>query len=64
MFRRMREGVRDILLARPYFQRIWYGVRLDSRGQRALLIVYSVPSEDDQGMRFDVHVTRFNNYSE
>ena len=62
MFLRMREGTRGILLARPYFQRIWYGVRLGSRGQRALLIVYSVPSENDQGMQFEVHVSRFSEF--
>ena len=64
MFRRMREGVRDILLARPYFQRIWYGVRTFGGGQRALMIVYSVPSEDDQGMRFELHVSRFSEFLE
>lgn len=64
MFLRMREGVRDILLARPYFQRVWYGVRLESRGQRALLTVYSVPSEDDQGMRFELHASRFSEFLE
>ena len=62
MFGRMREGTRDILLARPYFQRIWYGARLEDGGQRALLIVYSVPDEEHQGMPFTLHVTRFNNY--
>ena len=64
MFRRMREGVRDILLARPYSHRIWYGVRIPGGGQRALLIVYSVPSEDDQGMQFAVHVSRFSEFLE
>ena len=62
MFLLMREGTRGILLARPYFQRIWYGVRLNSRGQRALLTVYSVPSEDDQGMRFELHASRFSEF--
>ena len=62
MFGRMREGTRGILLARPYFQRIWYGVRTAGGGQRALLTVYSVPSEDDQGMRFELHASRFSEF--
>ena len=64
MFQLMREGVRDTLLARPYFQRIWYGVRLPNGGQRLLLIVYSVPYQDRLGMSFTVHATRFSEHLE
>ena len=64
MFQLMREGVRDTLLARPYFQRIWYGVRLPNGGQRLLLIVYSVPYQDRPGMSFTVHATRFSEHLE
>ena len=60
----MREDSRDILLARPYFHRIWYGVRLGNRGQRALLIVYTVPSKEYQGMEFELHVSRFSEFLE
>ncbi len=59
MFRLMREGVRDILIARPYLQRVWYGVRLPNGGQRLLLIVYSVSYQDKPGMSFTVHASRF-----
>ena len=62
MFRRMREGTQGILLARPYSERIWYGVRLDSGGQRLLLIVYSVPRGDRPGMSFTVHTSRFSEH--
>ena len=62
MFRQMREGTRGILLARPYFHRIWYGVRLANRGQRAVLIVWADPPEEGPGMSFKVHVTRFSEF--
>ena len=62
MFRAMRKGTQGILLARPYINRIWYGVRIDSGEQRALLIVYSDQKEDDPGMRFTVHTSRFSEY--
>ena len=62
MFRRMREGTQGILLARPYSEWIWYGVRLDSGGQRLLLIVYSVPRGDRPGMSFTVHTSRFSEH--
>ena len=64
IFRSMRDGLRDILLARPYFQRIWYGVRLPNGGQRLLLIAYSVPFQDRPGMSFTVHASRFSEHLE
>ena len=62
MFRRIREKTRDILLARPYSERIWYGKRLEDGRQRAVLIVFSIPSKGDSGMPFVVHITRFDKY--
>ena len=62
MFQAMREGTQGNLLARPYFNRIWYGVRTDSGEQRALLIVYSDQRDDDPGMRFTVHASRFSEH--
>ncbi len=62
MFRLIREGTRGILLARPYFQRIWYGVRTDSGSQRLVLIVYSVPNGDGPGLPFVAHASRFSEY--
>ena len=62
MFRQVREGVRDDLLARPYYKRIWYAVRLDSGRQRTLLIVNSVKDEDTSGLPFIVHASRFSDY--
>ena len=62
MFRLMREGTRDILLARPYINRIWYGVRLSNGAQRLLLIVWSDPVEPGPGMSFRVHASRFSEH--
>ena len=62
MFQAMRQGTRGILLARPYLNRIWYGARVDGGEQRALLIVYSNQKDDDPGMQFTAHVTRFKNH--
>ena len=62
MFRQVREGVRDDLLARPYYKRIWYAVRLDSGRQRTLLIVNSAKDEDTLGLPFTVHASRFSEH--
>ena len=62
MFRALREGIQGILLARPYHNRIWYGVRLSGGRQRLLLVVRSRPREDSPGMSFTAHASRFNEY--
>ena len=62
MFRQVREGVRDDLLARPYYKRIWYAVRLGSGRQRTLLIVNSAKDEDTLGLPFTVHASRFSEH--
>ena len=62
MFRALREGIQGILLARPYNNRIWYGVRLSGGRQRLLLVVRSRPREDSLGMSFTAHASRFNEY--
>ncbi len=62
MFRLIREGTRGILLARTYFQRILYGVRTDSGGQRLALIVHSIPNGDGPGLPFVAHASRFSEY--
>ena len=62
IFRLFREGTRDVLLARPYPHRMWYGIHLDDGGQRALLFVWSVPTEHGPAMRFLVHASRFSKY--
>ena len=61
MFRLMKEGTRDVFLARPYRNRIWYGVRLPGGSQRSLIIVWAGREELEPGMRFSLHATRFSN---
>ena len=62
MFRQMREGTRGVLLARPYFHRIWYGVRLANRGQRAVLIVWADPSRRGPRHELQSSRTRFSEF--
>ena len=62
MFRLMREGTRDDFLARPYYEKVWYGVRLANVGLRAVLWVWSVRTKYGQGMDFVVHATRFSEH--
>ena len=62
MFRRMRDGTRYMLLARPYSRVIFYVVRFDNGRQRTLLIVKSDPDEESGGLAFVAHVTRFENH--
>ncbi len=62
MFRQVREGVRDILLARPYSKRVWYAKRLSDGRQRTVLIVPAMPDEKGSGLAFIAHATRFKSY--
>ncbi len=62
MFRKVRDGVQGILLARPYNKRIWYARRLDNGMQRTVLIVEAVPNEQGSGLVFTAHATRFKCY--
>ena len=59
MFRIMREGIRGILLARPYSESILYVARLADGGQRTVLIVGSGSTEQGRGLGFIVHASRF-----
>ena len=62
MFRLMREGTRDDFLARPYYEKVWYGVRLANVGLRAVLWIWSVPTKYGQDMDFVIHTTRFSEH--
>lgn len=59
LYSRMRRGVRGILSARPYLNRVWYQVRLDDGGVRTVLIVSAIPDEEKDGMGFTAHADRF-----
>lgn len=61
IYRRLRDGVRGIFTAQPYYQTVGYVRRLEGGGMRTLMLVEAVPS-DDGGMRFTAHGTRFERY--
>ncbi len=62
MFKQMRENTQGILMAKPYPNRMWYGIFIENGRQRALLFVWSAPHEYEAGMRFLVHATRFSEH--
>lgn len=59
LYTRMRSGVRGILSARPYSNRVWYQVQLDDGGMRTVLIISAIPDEEGDGMGFTAHADRF-----
>ena len=59
LYTQMRSGVRGILSARPYSNRVWYQVQLDDGGMRTVLIISAVPDEEKGGMGFTAHADRF-----
>ena len=59
LYRRLRDGVRGIFTANGYSQTAGYIRRLDGGGVRTLLLVRAVPEDDEGGMRFTAHATRF-----
>lgn len=59
LYARMRRGVRGILSASPYLNRVWYQVRLDDGGVRTVLIVNAIADEEKDGMGFTAHADRF-----
>ena len=54
----MRNGVRGILAAQPYLDRVWYRLRRDDGGVRTVLIVDTTHEDENSGMGFTVHATR------
>ena len=60
LYARMRSGVRGILSASPYLDRMWYQLRLNNGGVRTVLIVSAIPDEEKGGMGFTVHADRLN----
>lgn len=62
VYRRLRDGVRGIFSANGYSQTVGYIRRLESGGVRTLMLVRAVPDDDEGGMRFTAHATRFKNH--
>ena len=58
LYARIRNGVRGILSAQPYSNRVWYRLRRDDGGARTVLIVYAEPHDENGGLGFTVHSTR------
>ena len=59
LYSRMKDGVRGILSAQPYTDRVWYRLRGDDGGMRTVLIVSAEPDSENGGMGFSVHAARF-----
>lgn len=59
VYRRLRDGVRGIFSAQAYSQTVGYVRRLEGGGMRTLMLVDAVSGDDDGGMRFVAHGTRF-----
>ena len=62
VYRRLRDGVRGIFTANGYSRTVGYVRRLDDGGVRTLMLVEAVPGDDDGGMKFTAHATRFERY--
>ncbi len=59
LYAQMKSGVRGILSAQAYTDRVWYRLRRDDGGMRTVLIVNAEPDSENRGMRFAAHATRF-----
>ncbi len=62
LYARMRNGVRGILSAQPYSNRVWYRLRRYEGGVRTVLIVDATRDDENSGMGFRVHATRLNDH--
>lgn len=58
----MRNGVRGVLTAQPYLNRVWYRLRRDDGGVRTVLIVDATHEDEISGMGFTVHATRLQDH--
>ncbi len=58
LYAHMRNGVRGILTAQPYSDRVWYRLPRDDGGVRTVLIVSAIPHEENGGLGFTVHAER------
>jgi hypothetical protein len=58
LYAQLRNGVRGILSAQPYFDRVWYRLRRDDGSVRTVLIVDAIPQQETSGLGFRLHATR------
>ena len=59
IYGRLRDCVRGIFFAQGYRETVAYVRRLENGGVRAVLLVDAVPGDDDGGVKFVAHATRF-----
>ena len=59
LYAQMKNGVRGILSAQPYTNRVWYRLRRDDGGMRTVLIVNAELDSENGGMGFTAHAARF-----
>ena len=59
LYAQMKNGVRGILSAQPYTDRVWYRLRREDGGMRTVLIVNAEPDSETGGLGFTLHATRF-----
>ena len=59
VYRRLRDGVRGIFTANAYSRTVGYVRRLENGGVRTLVLVEAFPGDDNGGMKFTIHGTRF-----
>lgn len=62
LYARMKNGVRGILSAQPYTDRVWYRLRRDDGGMRTVLIVDATRDDENGGLGFRVHATRLEDH--
>ena len=58
LYAQLKNGVRGILSAQPYTNRVWYRIRRDDGGMRTVLIVDAEPHDENGGLRYRVHSDR------
>ena len=58
LYAQLRNGVRGILSAQPYSNRVWYRLRREDGGVRTVLIVGATPDEENGGVWFTLHADR------
>ena len=59
LYAQIRSGVRGILSAQAYTNRVWYRLGREDGGVRTVLIVNAIPDAEYGGVRFSVHADRF-----
>ena len=59
LYAQLKDGVRGILSAQPYTNRVWYRLRRVDGGMRTVLIVNAESDTESGGLGFTVHGARF-----